>query len=116
MPELDWRQRGFTCHASVPFTGNKERIQKFKKTGDLIYVYQNDLDGHCFQHDMVYRDFKDVPRRAASDKVLRDKGFNIAEYLKHYGNQGGIPSMVYKLFGKKLRLILLHVPGSYICY
>ena len=48
MPELDWRQRGFTCHASVPFTEKKERIQKFKETGDLIYVYQNDLDGDCF--------------------------------------------------------------------
>ena len=112
IPELDLRQRRFTCHASVPFTENKERIQKFKETGDLIYVYQNDLDGDCFQHDMVYRDFKDLHRRAASDEVLRDKAFNITEYLKHYGNEGGIPSMVYKLFGKKLRLILLHVPGQ----
>ena len=36
---------------------NKERIQKFKETGDSQYIYQNELDKGCFQHDMAYRDF-----------------------------------------------------------
>ena len=31
------------------------------------------------QDDMAYGDFKDLKRRAASDKVLRDKAFNIAK-------------------------------------
>ena len=34
MPEMHLKQPGFTYSACVPFTKNKERIQKFKKTGD----------------------------------------------------------------------------------
>ena len=43
----------------------------------------------CFQHDMAYGDFKDLAKRTASDKVLRDKTFNIAENLKYDGYQRG---------------------------
>ena len=66
--------------ACGPFTKKKERIQKFKETGDTSYVYKNKLDKACFQHDMAYGDFKDLDRRRASDKVLRDKTFNIAKF------------------------------------
>ena len=59
-------------------TKNKERIQKFKERGDTIYIYKNELDKACLEHDMAYGDFKDLARRAASGKVLRDKAFNIA--------------------------------------
>ena len=48
-----------------------ERIKKFKETGDTGYIYRNELV--CFRHDMTYGDFKDLARRATSDKVLRDK-------------------------------------------
>ena len=41
------------------------------------YIYKNELDKACFQHGMAYGDFKDLERRTASDKVLRDKAFNI---------------------------------------
>ena len=41
-----------------PFTKNKERIQKFKETGDRNYIYQNELNKACFQHDMAYEDLK----------------------------------------------------------
>ena len=58
---------------------NKERIQKFKETGDTSYIYKNELDKTCFQHDVSYGDFKDLARRTASDKVLRDKAFNITK-------------------------------------
>ena len=34
MPEMDLRQSGFTYSACGPFTKNKERMQKFKQTGD----------------------------------------------------------------------------------
>ena len=47
-----------------------------------INIYQNELDKGCFQHDMAYRDFKDLTRRTASDKILRDKAFNIAKNVK----------------------------------
>ena len=50
----------------------KERIQKFKETGDTKYICRNELDKACFQHDMAYGDFKDLARRTAADKVLRD--------------------------------------------
>ena len=50
---------------------------------------------------MVYGDFKDLARRTASDKVLRDKAFNIAKNPKYDGYQRGLASMVYKFFDKK---------------
>ena len=50
---------------------------------------------------MAYGGFKDLARRAASDKVLRDKRFNIAINPKYDGYQRGIASMVYKFFWKK---------------
>ena len=92
---------GFTYSACGPFTKNKERIQKFKEAGDTSYIYKNELDKACFQHDMVYGDFKDLERRTASGKVLRDKAFNIAKNPKYDGYQGGLSSMVYDFFDKK---------------
>ena len=52
---------------------------------------------------MAYGDFKDLARRTASDKVLRDKAFNIAKNHKYDGYQRGLASMVYKFFDKKLK-------------
>ena len=80
---------------------NKERIQKCKETGDTSYIYKNELDKTFFQHDVSYGDFKDLARRTASDKVLRDKAFNIARNPKYDGYQRGLTSMVYKFFDKK---------------
>ena len=48
MPGMHLRQPGFTYSVCGPFTKNKERIQKFKETGDLRYIYQNELDKVCF--------------------------------------------------------------------
>ena len=101
MRELHLRQPRFTYSACGPFTKNKERIRKFKETGDLRYIYQNELDETCFQHYMAYGDFKDLTRRTASDKILRDKAFNIAKNPKDDAYQGGLDSMVYKFFDKK---------------
>ena len=95
------KQPGFTYSACGPFTKNKERIQNFKETGDTSYIHKNELDKACFQHDMAYGDFKDLQRRAASDKILRDKAFNIAKNPKYDGYQRGLASMVYKSFDKK---------------
>ena len=92
-----------TYIACRPFTKNKQkkRIRKFKETGDTKYIYRNELDKACFQHDITYGDFKDLARRTASDKVLRDKAFNIAKNSKYDGYQRGLASMVYKFFDKK---------------
>ena len=64
---------------------NKETIQKFKETGDTKYIYRNELDKTCFQYDMAYGDFKDLAERTDSDKVLKDKAFNIAKNPKYDG-------------------------------
>ena len=79
MPEMHLKQPGFTYSACRHFTKNKERIQKFKETVDINYIYKNELNKACFQHDMAYEDFKDLTKRTVSDKVLRDKAFNIAK-------------------------------------
>ena len=78
-----------------------ERIQKFKEIGDTNYIYKNELDIACFQHDMAYGDFKDLATRTASDKVLIDKAFNIAKNSKYGGYQMGLASTVDKFFNKK---------------
>ena len=96
MPEMHSKQPGFTYSACGPLTKNKERTQIFKETGDTSYIYKNELDKACFQHDMAYGDFKDLKRRTFSDKVLRDKAFNIAKNRKYDGYQRGLASMVNK--------------------
>ena len=50
---------------------------------------------------MAYEDFRDLTRRTAFDKTLRDKAFNIAKNTKYDGYQRGIASLVYQFFGKK---------------
>ena len=68
MSKMHLEQSWFTCSTFGPFTKNKERIQKFKRTGDTTYVHKNELDKVCFQHDIAYGDFKDLERTTASDK------------------------------------------------
>ena len=79
MPEIHLKQPGFTYSACGPFTKNRERIQKFKETGDINYIYKNDLHKASIHHDMAYGDFKDLA-------VLRDKAFNTDKSPKndHY--------------------------------
>ena len=52
MPEMRLKQPRFTYSACGPFTKNKERIKKFKETGDTNYIHKNELDKACFQYDM----------------------------------------------------------------
>ena len=79
MSAMHLRQPGFTYSACGPFTKNKERIQKLKQTGNSRYIYKTELDKACFKHDMAYGEFKDLKKRTAADKVLRNKAFNIAK-------------------------------------
>ena len=101
MPELHLKQPGFTYSACGPFTRNKERIEKFMQTGNTDFIYRNELDKACFQHDMAYGKSKDLVKRTQSDKVLRDKAFKIASDPKYDGYQRGLASMVYKFLDKK---------------
>ena len=64
------------------------------QTGNTYFIYRNELDKTCFQHDMVYGKSKDLTKRTQSDKVLRDKAFKIASDPKCDGYQRGLASMV----------------------
>ena len=67
----------------------------------MRYIYRNELEKACFQHDSAYADYKDLINRTKSDKVLRDKVYNIASNPEYDGYQRGLASMVYKFFDKK---------------
>ena len=101
MLEMHLKQLGFTYSACGPFIQNKGRILKFEETGDTDYIYKNEPDKACFQHDMANGDFKDLNRRKASDKVLWYKAFNIAKNPKYDGYQRGLASLVHKFSDKK---------------
>ena len=96
MPEIYVRKPGFTCSACVPFTKNKERIQKFMQTGNTNYIYKNDLNKACFQHNMAYAKYKDLT------KGTQEKAFEIASNPKYDGYEKGLASMVYNFFDKKI--------------
>ena len=105
MPEMHLRQLQFTYSAFGPFTKHKQRIQKFKETGDTNYIYKNELDKAYFAHDAAYSDSKDLTKRTIADKSLKNKVFNIAKDPKYDGYQRGLTSMVYNFLIKNpLRL------------
>ena len=60
MPEMHLKQPGFTYSPCSPFTKNKERIEKFIQTANTDFIYKNELDKSCFQHDMAYGKSKDL--------------------------------------------------------
>ena len=84
----------------------KKQSKNLKDTGDSQYIYENEQDKACSQHDMLYGNFKDLTRRIASDKILCDKAFNTAKNPTYDVYEHGLASMVYKFFMKKL---LIHV-------
>ena len=79
VPEMHLIHPGFTYSVCEPFTQNKE-------TGDLPYIYHNKFNNGCFQHDIAFVDLENLSRRT-SDKLSRDKAFNIAKYPKYGGYQ-----------------------------
>ena len=101
MPEMHLRQPQFVYIACGPFTRHKERIKEFKRTGNTRYIYRNERDKACFQHDSAYADHKDLINGTESDKVLKDKSYDTASNTKCDGYQRGLATMVYKFFDKK---------------
>ena len=71
------------------------------QTGNANFIYKNELDQACFQHDMAYGKTKDLVKRTQSDKVLKDKAFKIASDPKYDGYQRGLASMIYRFFDKR---------------
>ena len=71
------------------------------QTGNTDFVYRNELDKACFQHDVVIEKLTDLAKRSQLDNVLKNKALKIASDPKYDGNQRGLASMVYKFFDKK---------------
>ena len=105
MPELHLRQPGFTVSASWPFIKRREKMQLFRETGNLKYLYRNELDKNSFAHDAAYYDSKYLAKRTILDKVLKEKAYVIVTNLSKYdGYQRALASMVYKLFWQESRI------------
>ena len=62
--------------------GTRKELKNLEKQEIQKYIYRNELDKACFQHDMAYGGFKDLAKRTTFDKVLREKTFNIAKNPK----------------------------------
>ena len=105
MPEMHLKQPDFTYSAGGPFTKNKQRIKTFIQTGNTNFIYKNELDKACFQHDMAYGKPKDLVKITQSDKVLKGKAFKIANDPKYDGHQRGLAWMIYEFFDKKSTLL-----------
>ena len=101
MPELHLRQQQFTYSACGPFTKHCERFQKYREKGNLKHIYKNELNKACFSHDAAYSDSKGLAKRIVSNKILKDKAYEIATNSKYNGYQKGLGSMVYTFFDKR---------------
>ena len=53
IPQMNLKQNGFNYSDCGAFTINKERVEKFMQTGNTNFIYNNELDKACFQHDMA---------------------------------------------------------------
>ena len=107
MPEVHLKQPRFTSSACGPSTKNKERIQKFKETGDTGYIYKNELDKAYFQHDMACGDFKDLKRRTFSDKVLEKKHLILLKILNMMDIKEDLLLRFTNVLTKSLMVVLL---------
>ena len=81
------KQPGFTYSACRPFTKHRERIQKFRKAGNSKHLYRNELDKACFAHDAAYSDSKDLEKRTISDRILKDRAYQIARNCGYDGSK-----------------------------
>ena len=78
IPQLHLKQPEFTYSACGPFTKHRERIQKFRETGNLKNLYRNELDKACFTNDAAYSDSKHLDKRTIADEILKDRAYEIA--------------------------------------
>ena len=79
----------------------QNEYKKFKETRDSRNICQNELDKASFQYYMAYENFKNLIRKTTSEKVLRDKTFNVVNHPKYNGYIRGLSSMVYRSFDKR---------------
>ena len=90
MPELHLRQSGFLLTVIMNRLLNIVKVFKNKKTGDLNYIYKNELDKACFARHATYSDSKNLAKRTISDTIMKDKSYEIAINAKSEGHQRGL--------------------------
>ena len=101
IPELHLKQPGFTYSVCGPFAENVERNQKLWQTGNLKHLYRSELDEACLAHDAIYSDSDDLAKTTISEKILKDRAYEIAKNSGYDEHQRALASMVNKLFRKK---------------
>ena len=77
MPKMDLKQLWFVNSAYGSFIKNKKQIQKFKETGDLRFIYQNEVNKQCFQNEMPYGNFQDLAKKQLQMKYYVVKHFEL---------------------------------------
>ena len=93
MPKLHLRQPGFTYSACGPFTKHRERIKKFRETGNLKHLYRNELEKACFTHNAAYSDSKDLAKSTISEKNFKERAYEIARNRKYDGYERALASI-----------------------
>ena len=78
MPESHLKQPEYTYSPCGPFTKHQEKFEKFGETGNLKYLYKNELDKACFAHDKAH---SDLAMRSISDKILKDRAMKLLEIV-----------------------------------
>ena len=94
MPEWHLKQQGFTYSAYEPFTKHSDWIEKFRETVNLQHSYRNELDKACVAHNAANSDSEDLAKRTISDKILRDRAYEIARNRNYDGYQRALARMV----------------------
>ena len=98
------KQPGFTYSACGPFTKHHKRNKKSRETDHLKHLHRNELDKACCANDAAYSNCKNLAKRTISDKILKDRAYEIARSHKYDGYQRTLATMVYRFFDKKTGL------------
>ena len=103
MVDLQLKQPGFTYSACGPFIKHRERIEKFRETCNLKHLYRNETDKARFVHNTTYSDSIDLPKGTISDKIMKDRVYEIVRNSRYDEYQRALANMVYKFFAQKTR-------------
>ena len=101
MPELHWKHLGFIYSTRGPYIKHRKRIQKFKETDYLNYIFKNKLDRASFAHDTGLSDSKDLAKRTIPNKISKDRTHEIAQNPQYDGYQKD--SLFHKKAGSRAR-------------
>ena len=76
--EFYLKQPEFIYSACGPFTKHREKIHKFRETGNLKHLHRSELDKACFANNAAYCDSKNSAEVTISDKILKDRAYEIS--------------------------------------